>query len=67
MQRKIWLPILAVLTIALSVVFLIRSSSREAPHEFTKAEEKVMRTPLGVIPMPAEAARAMQKANQQRK
>ena len=67
MKRKLVIPILAVVIIGLSAAFLLRAQSQQASNALTPADEKLMRTPQGVIPMPAEALRAMQDANKRRR
>lgn len=59
------LPIFAIVAIGLSIVVVFRSTRVDSgSKELTKDEEKLMRTPTGVIKMPPEAMEAMRRANQ---
>jgi len=62
------LPIFAIVAIGLSIVVVLRATHLDSgSKELTKEEEKLMRTPTGVLQMPPEAAEAMRRANERPK
>lgn len=66
MNRKIIIAAVAIIAVGVSAGFLIREQTKQPSNTLTAADEKLMRTPQGVIPMPPEAMRAMENANKRR-
>lgn len=67
MNRKIVIVAVAIIAVGISAGFVLREQAKQpANNALTAADEKLMRTPQGVIPMPPEAMRAMENANKRR-